>query len=310
MTLLITDPLFFEHDTGPHVECADRLRSITARIDASGLAARCTPGTYQPLTEDEVAELHDRRVIDRARISAEEGGGWVDSDTFVSPASYRVALAAAGACASAVDAVVKGETKNALCLVRPPGHHATPRRSMGFCLFGNVALAAQRARHLGLDRILIVDWDVHHGNGTQDLFYDRADVTFLSMHRYGNFYPGSGAADETGTGAGLGATVNVPIRYGTSRPDIHAAFTSALEKTADRVKPQLVLISAGFDAHRLDPIGKLGLETEDFAELTRRVLAVAQTHADGRVVSCLEGGYNLAALAESVEVHLNELLHE
>jgi acetoin utilization deacetylase AcuC-like enzyme len=310
MTLLITDPLFLEHHTGPHVERPDRLRAITARLDATGLASRCAAGTYRPLTEPEIVRIHEQRVIDHARSLAAEGGGWADGDTFVSPASYRVALAAAGACASGVDAVIRGEAPNALCLVRPPGHHATRHWSMGFCLFGNIALAAQHARTVhGLERILIVDWDVHHGNGTQDIFYDRGDVTFLSIHRFGGgFYPGSGDAHETGTGAGLGTTVNVPVRKGTTREEFHAAFASALEKTADRCKPELVLVSAGFDAHRLDPIGSLGLETEDFAELTRRVLDVAKTHAQGRLVSCLEGGYNLNALAESVEVHLRTLL--
>ena len=233
----------------------------------------------------------------------------LEADTVCSPASYQVALAAAGACASAVDAVLDGIDRTALCLVRPPGHHATPTHSMGFCLFNNVALAARRALERGLSRVLIVDWDVHHGNGTQDVFYDDPRVAFLSVHRFGHgFYPGTGDIDETGTGDGLGATVNVPLRFGIRRPDYHAAFRSALEKAADRCRPELVLVSAGFDADARDPIGSLGLEAEDFISLTRAVMDVAETHCAGRLVSCLEGGYDLDALAEGVQVHLETLL--
>ena len=245
-----------------------------------------------------------------ARQLAEAGGGWLEADTFVCPASYRVALAAAGACVAGVDQVMRGADRSALVLVRPPGHHATPSHSMGFCLFNNVALAAHHARkNFGLDRILIVDWDVHHGNGTQDIFWADPTISFLSIHRFGHgFYPGSGAADETGTGAGLGYTTNVPVRFGISRPDYRALFRNAIEKAADKIKPELVILSAGFDAHRRDPIGSLGLESEDFADMTRTLLAVTDTHARGRLVSCLEGGYHLEALAESVQAHLEELL--
>ena len=311
MTLLYTDPLFLRHDTGPyHPERPDRLRMVTARLAKSGAAGHCVHGDYQPLSAEEATTLHSPTQATLVRRLADNGGGYLDGDTPVCPESYTIALAAAGACASAVDAVLQGKGRNALCLVRPPGHHATPTRSMGFCLFNNVALAAQRARKgHGLTRLLIVDWDVHHGNGTQDAFYADPEVEFLSIHRYGNgFYPGTGAADETGTGRGLGRTVNVPLRYGISRKDYRAAFTAALEKAADAVKPELVLVSAGFDAHAADPIGSLGLEVEDFAEMTKRVIDVARTHAGGRLVSCLEGGYDLEALASSVQAHLEELL--
>jgi acetoin utilization deacetylase AcuC-like enzyme len=180
---------------------------------------------------------------------------------------------------------------------------------MGFCLFNNVALAARRAQAHGLNRVLVVDWDVHHGNGTQDVFYADPQVTFFSIHRYGHgFYPGTGDSDETGTGPGLGKTFNAPIHYGVHRPDYRAAFRSLIEKAADASKPELVLLSAGFDAHVRDPIGSLGLETEDFQDLTRLVMDVARTHAGGRLVSCLEGGYDLQALAESVQIHLETLL--
>jgi acetoin utilization deacetylase AcuC-like enzyme len=310
MTLLYTDPLFLKHDTGRHPETADRLRSITRRLDKSGLIQKCRPGSYQPLTEEAVGKIHSAKQIQSAKQVAQHGGGMLDADTIVCPDSFRVALAAAGACVAAVDAVIQGTEKNALCLVRPPGHHATPDRSMGFCLFNNIALAAHHAQVAHqLSKILIVDWDVHHGNGTQDIFYESPEVVFFSIHRYGNgFYPGTGAADETGRGKGLGHILNVPVRYGTGRPEYHDRFHRALEKAADKIRPELVLVSAGFDAHAKDPIGSLGLEVEDFATLTKDVLAIAKTHAKGRVVCCLEGGYHLEALAESVEAHLKELL--
>jgi acetoin utilization deacetylase AcuC-like enzyme len=310
MTILYTDLIFLEHYTGAHPENADRLRSIMARLEKSGLMAQCARGGFEPLTEETVAHIHSRGMIARAKETAAHGGGFLDADTVVSRQSFIAALEAAGACVAAVDAVVRNRDHTALCLVRPPGHHATPDRSMGFCLFNNIALAAHHARSAhGLDRILIVDWDVHHGNGTQDIFYEDPNVFFYSIHRYGDgFYPGTGAPDETGSGEGLGTTLNVPVRYGTTRADYRAEFRSALEKAADLIRPQLVFISAGFDAHVNDPIGSLDLETEDFVELTKNVLEVAKTHSGGRVVSSLEGGYNLDALADSVQVHLQELL--
>jgi acetoin utilization deacetylase AcuC-like enzyme len=310
LTLLYRDDVFLRHDTGRHPECIERLRSLHAVLDKSGLATLCNAGTFTPLTADAVAAVHDRRVVERAGQVAAQGGGHLDADTVLCPQSYDVALAAAGACVAAVDGVMRGLDRTALCLVRPPGHHATPTQSMGFCLFNNIALAARHARTAyNLDRILIVDWDVHHGNGTQDIYYADGAVYFYSIHRYGDgFYPGTGAADETGTGKGLGCTHNEPVRFGTLREEYLTRFTHSLESVADKVRPQLVLISAGFDAHKADPVGSLGLEVEDFAVLTERVLGIARTHCEGRVVSCLEGGYNLRALAESVRVHLETLL--
>jgi acetoin utilization deacetylase AcuC-like enzyme len=310
MTVLYTDPLFLKHETGRHPETAARLRSITAALAKAGLDKKCTAGTFKPLTEEAVGRLHDPKVIVAVKQLAAHGGGRINPDTVVSPDSYNVALAAAGACAAAVDAVLKGDDKTALCLVRPPGHHATPKRAMGFCLFNNVGLAADHARRKHqLTRILLIDWDVHHGNGTQDIFYEDPAVLFYSIHRYGQgFYPGTGAAEETGKGKGLGYTLNVPVKFGTPRQEYLDLFTQALEKAADKIKPELVLLSAGFDAHHKDPIGSLGLETEDYPTLTRRVLEVAKAHAKGRLVSCLEGGYNVETLGELVRAHLEELL--
>jgi acetoin utilization deacetylase AcuC-like enzyme len=311
MTLLYSDPLFLKHDTGQHPETADRLRSISARLEKAGLIRKCTAGSYKPLTEEAVREIHSAKQVQAIKQIAEHGGGHADPDTVICPESFNVALAAAGACVSAVDEVLKATDRNALCLVRPPGHHATPTRSMGFCLFNNIALAAHHAKKAhGLNRILIVDWDVHHGNGTQDIFYEDPQVVFYSIHRYGNgFYPGTGAENETGRGKGLGHIVNAAIRFGTPRKDYRSKFTDRLGKAADKIKPELVLVSAGFDAHAKDPIGSLGLEVEDFQTLSRQVLDVANTHAGGRLVSCLEGGYNLEVLAESVQAHLEELLN-
>ncbi|MSQ96351.1 MAG: histone deacetylase [Gemmataceae bacterium] len=310
MTILFSDPLFQRHETGRHPENPNRLIAIQNRLESAGLVTRCAKGTYAPLSPSDLCEIHTADVVHHARRLAEAGGEWLDADTFVCPESYQVALAAAGAGAAAVEQVMRGPQRTALCLVRPPGHHATPTRSMGFCLFNNIALAAQHARKtFGLERILIVDWDVHHGNGTQDVFWTDPTVSFVSIHRFGHgFYPGTGDADETGSGAGLGFTRNAPVRFGTSRLDYAALFRNAIEEAAAKIKPDLVLLSAGFDAHVRDPIGSLGLEVEDFADMTRTLRGIAATHAQGRLVSCLEGGYNLEALAECVQAHLEELL--
>jgi acetoin utilization deacetylase AcuC-like enzyme len=308
MTLLYYAPAFLEHDTGQHPEQPERLRQIMARLDATGLTAKCERPSWSPVTRERLERVHEKAHIDRIEAIANRGGGLIDSDTVVSSRSFEVARLAAGAACDAVDRVLSGEAKTALCIARPPGHHAVRERAMGFCLFSNIAVAAAVARdEHELDRVLVVDWDVHHGNGTQDIFYSDGRVGFLSIHRW-PFYPGTGAADETGTSNGLGATVNIPVTFGTARDVYHEQFALELEKLAARLKPQLLLISAGFDSHRADPIGSLGLEVEDFARLTRAVRDVAAVHADGRIVSVLEGGYNPPVLAECVEAHLRELM--
>jgi acetoin utilization deacetylase AcuC-like enzyme len=308
MTLLYYDPRFLDHDTGAHPESPRRLRQIASHLEETGLGAQCDLPTWQPATSEQLLRVHTQAHVDAVAALAARGGGSLDPDTVASAASFDVAKLAAGAACDAVARVLGGEEKTALCLVRPPGHHALANRAMGFCLLNNIAIAARCAvdEH-AIDRVLIVDWDVHHGNGTQDLFYDDGRVGFLSIHRW-PFYPGTGAADETGTGDGLGATRNVPVEFGTPRVQYHDLFRSSLEKFADDIRPQLVLVSAGFDSHREDPIGSLGLEVEDFAELTSIVRDVAATHADGRIVSVLEGGYNPPVLAECVATHLHGLL--
>lgn len=311
MTIVFTSDLFREHKTGAHPEAASRLDAIGQRLAQAKLtqniAQNITWGEIGPASRTSLTSVHVPSVIDHVKNLCDQGGGAIDPDTVVSRASYDVALAAAGAAINAVDAVMLGQQANALCLVRPPGHHATRERSMGFCLFNNVAIAAQHALdHHQAQRVLIVDWDVHHGNGTQDIFYHRADVVFFSIHRF-PFYPGTGSADEMGTGIGRGATINTPVAYGTSRKDYLRLFQSGLERALTVGQPDLIIISAGFDAHLADPVGNLGLATEDYGTMTRYLMDVAQTYCQGRIVSCLEGGYNPAALAASVEVHLSEL---
>lgn len=309
MTLLYTSPIFLEHDTGQHPENAERLRCITRHLAAQGLDEKCRQPEISAVSLERLSRIHSLQyVAELDEFIRTRGGGYLDADTVVCPRSFDAALCAAGAVCDAVERVLRGEDKQALCLVRPPGHHALATTAMGFCLFNNVAAGARVAtREFGLERVLIVDWDVHHGNGTQDIFWQDPQVAFLSIHRF-PFYPGTGDRDEVGGGQARGTKLNLPVRFGTSRPDILSLFTTELEKFADRMKPQLVLISAGFDAHRLDPVGSLGLETEDFIALSQAVLRVAEVHAGGKVISTLEGGYNTHALPACVEAHLRELL--
>lgn len=308
MTLFYDDPLFSEHDTGDHPENASRLVAARERLAAEKIDERCVRPTWTSATTTQLARVHDPDYVRTVEAFSQAGGGGIERDTVVSRRSFDAATRASGAVCDAVRRVTRGEDRTAFCLTRPPGHHATEADAMGFCLFNHVAVAARAAiDEAGLDRVLIVDWDVHHGNGTQDAFWDDGRVGFFSIHRH-PFYPGSGAASETGTRSGLGSTRNVPVTFGTPRETYLRQFTESLESFAQTIRPQLVLVSAGFDAHRADPIGSLGLETEDFATLTRGVRAVAETHAEGRLVSLLEGGYDPAALAESVARHLEELI--
>ncbi len=308
MTLLYYDPHFLAHATGRHPERPQRLKQVAARLEQTGLMSECPRPAWQPATREQLERVHTPQHIDHVFQVAAQGGGMLDPDTVVSSASAEVAALVAGAACDAVARVLGGEDQTALCIVRPPGHHALPAHAMGFCLFNTVAVAARAATdEHGVDRVLVVDWDVHHGNGTQDMFYDSERIGFFSSHRW-PFYPGTGSADETGTGAGLGTTRNLPFAFGTPRHEFLDRFKSELEQFAARQRPQLVLVSAGFDAHRTDPVGSLGLEVEDFAVLTQMVRDVAAVHAGGRVVSLLEGGYNPPVLAECVELHLRGLL--
>jgi acetoin utilization deacetylase AcuC-like enzyme len=308
MVMLFTDPRMLDHaPPARHPERPERLRAVLRQLERTGLMQSSPRGTVREATREELLRVHSNIYLDEIPRFEAEGGGPIEPDTWMSPGSNRAALLAAGAAVEAVSAVVEGAEHRALCLVRPPGHHARPDCPMGFCLYGSVAVAAADAvQRLGLERVLIVDFDVHHGNGTQEIFYDDPRIGFLSIHRY-PFYPGTGAADETGTGDGLGFTRNIPLPYGTSKADYHAAFRAGLDALADRVRPELVIISAGFDAHAEDPVGDLGLEEDDFERLTREIVGVANLHSRGRIVSVLEGGYNVSRLAGCVECHLKQL---
>lgn len=308
MTLLYSSPRFLDHDTGTHPERAARLSAVTEHLARTESGRQCSCPTWPPVSAARLARIHSPKYTKQVRQYAANGGGHIDADTIVSLRSFDVALLAAGAACDAVARTVQGVDRQAICLVRPPGHHARRARAMGFCLLNNVAIAARVATvEFGLDRVLIVDWDVHHGNGTQEAFWTDPQVGFLSIHRW-PFYPGTGAADETGSGPGLGTIRNLPIEMGTPRAEYRSRFARELEDFAARIKPQLVLVSAGFDTHCQDPIGSLGLETEDFTHLTRTVCDVAQAHADGRLVSLLEGGYNPPILAACVEAHVREMM--
>ncbi len=308
MTLLYMDDVFLQHDTGNHPECTARIQKVNERLEASDMLRQVRRCQVKSAEDADVLRVHSKQHLDHIRAFAAAGGGRIETDTVVCPASIKVALSAAGTVVDAVEKVVGGESAQALCLVRPPGHHAVPEAPMGFCLLGNAAIAARTAvQRLELDRVLVVDWDVHHGNGTQDVFYDDEQVTFFSAHRF-PFYPGTGRLSESGRGAGLGHTFNLPLAFGTSRKDYLAAFERVLSQAAETCRPDLLIISAGFDAHAADPVGSLGLETEDFQQLTQLVMQVAATHCDGRLVSVLEGGYNVNKLADCVELHLKTLL--
>jgi acetoin utilization deacetylase AcuC-like enzyme len=308
MVRLYTDRRMLDHITpAGHPERPERLASILRQLDRTGLSGACRAGQAREASDEELLRVHTADYLREVADFEARHEGRIEPDTWIGHGTNLAARLAAGSAVQAVRDVVQGPAKTAFCAVRPPGHHARPAHAMGFCIFGNIAAAAAEAlKGQGMNRVLIVDWDVHHGNGTQEIFDADPRVGFLSIHRY-PFYPGTGAADETGTGPGRGTKRNVPIRHGTARPDYIAAFRKALEELADRIRPELVLISAGFDAHAEDPIGDLGLEIEDFVTLTHLVQDVANTHANGRIVSALEGGYNLPILAGCVAAHLEAL---
>jgi len=308
MTILYASERFLAHDTGDHPECAERLVDMPSHLEDVGILDRCHRKPWEQASLERVAQVHETDYLGQLFEYASAGGGQIESDTVMSSESFDVALLAAGAACDAVRSVLHGEHRRAVCLIRPPGHHALAAGAMGFCLLNNVSVAARSAiEQFDLERVLIVDWDVHHGNGTQDIFWEDPQVGFYSIHRW-PFYPGTGSSSETGSGDGLGTTLNIPVEYGCSRTEYIDQFRLGLEQMARKMRPQLVLVSAGFDAHLQDPIGSLGLETEDFEELTASVLDVADEYAEGRIVSLLEGGYNPRVLAACVEAHLSELL--
>ena len=306
---LVYDPAFLTHRTGVHPENPQRLEAILRAVEQDeNLTRHLRRLTPRVAADEDLARCHGENMVLAARAISDEGGGLIDVDTVVSSESYDVARLAAGAGISAVDCAFAEDGGRAFALVRPPGHHATDRQSMGFCLFNNAAIAARYAQSkYGIETVLIVDWDVHHGNGTQDIFWRDNTVFYFSTHQSPH-YPGTGAREESGSGKGEGYTLNIPLRAHTSAQDHRAAFRDALHAIEHRLHPDLVIISAGFDSHRDDPLGNLMLEDADFAEMTKDILRIAEKHSAGRVIGLLEGGYNLDVLGGSVRSHLNALL--
>ncbi|GHO50181.1 histone deacetylase [Ktedonospora formicarum] len=320
-TALIYDPIFLEHITPEqHPERPQRLDESMKLLEALDWLKRDDLVQLAPraATIDELAAVHERQYIqeveaaskDAARIEATGGRKtqFFATDTYVSAKSYEAALKAAGAPLTAIDALLKGEIKNAYCLVRPPGHHAVAESAMGFCLFNNVAVAARYAiEHHGLERVMIIDYDVHHGNGTQEMFYDDPRVLYFSIHQ-APFYPGTGASTELGEGDAVGTTVNVPLPAQTGYHVYEAVFRQVMAPIMDRFDPQLILVSAGFDAHWDDPIGDMFLSTAAFFQLNKIILDNAQQICDGRVIMVQEGGYSISALEAGVATSINQLL--
>jgi acetoin utilization deacetylase AcuC-like enzyme len=309
-TALMADPIFREHLVGrQHPERPERFDAVLDGLKEAGLLERMLRIDARDATTDELTLCHTPDYLRIARRDVEAGQRHLSTgDTDITSNSWAVAVRAAGGVLNAVDAVAGGTVRNAFCAVRPPGHHANAGRGMGFCLLNNVAIAARYAqRKHGVARVAIVDWDVHHGNGTQDIFYRDGSVFFFSSHQW-PLYPGTGRADETGEGEGESATMNFPFPAGSGRREILGAVENSLVPAMERFRPEFVLISAGFDSREGDLLGRFTLTDEDFTDLTRTVMDIADRHAGGRVVSMLEGGYNLQGLASAATAHVAALL--
>lgn len=307
-TALVYDPLFLKHDTGRHPENAGRLQAIIAALESDeSLWSSLVKISPRNATDTDITRCHSARLIDHVQSLCEQGAPFVDVDTRICPESFEVSKRAAGAAVTAVDAVMSGDCDNAFALVRPPGHHATPSQAMGFCLFNNAAIAARHAQErYGAESVLIIDWDVHHGNGTQDIFYEDPTVFYFSTHQY-PYYPGTGESSERGEGKGKDFTLNIPLSAGTSARAHREVFSDGLKAIENAFHPDLIIISAGFDSRRGDPLGALLLEDSDFVEMTKEVNDIAGRYASGRVVAVLEGGYNLQTLGETVRSHVQAL---
>jgi acetoin utilization deacetylase AcuC-like enzyme len=301
MTIYATHPRYADHDFRGHPESAERIRAVWSGMDESGLTARMQRLEPEFLDADSVLAVHTADYLDLLRsISALPGTTHLDADTYAGPDALAIALLAAGGVTETVDRVLSGAATNGLAAIRPPGHHAMPNHGMGFCLLGNVAIAARHAqsRH-GVQRVLIVDYDVHHGNGTEAMFYDDPSVLYISTHQY-PFYPATGAATDIGTGRGAGYTLNVPLPAGSGDATYATAFDRIVWPAAERFEPQLILVSVGFDAYWADPLAGMRLTLSGYAHLAGEVIRMAERFCGGRIVFALEGGYNLDALRYGV----------
>jgi acetoin utilization deacetylase AcuC-like enzyme len=298
----LTDPLFLEHRTPPgHPESPRRLQGILEHLEASGRFRLLVDVPVSPAPRSSLLAVHDGAYLEEL---ARPGERYLDADTFVSARSFAAALAAAGAVCSALDACRAGEISRAFCAVRPPGHHAEPARGMGFCLINNAAVAARHAQGIGYPRVMIVDFDVHHGNGTQAAFYDDDSVFYFSTHEYPH-YPGTGAAGERGIGKGAGFTLNLPLPPGSGDAELLHAYRDVFRKEIDAFRPDCCIVSAGYDLHDGDPLADLRVSDAGVREIVRSIVAAS---AGIPLVFTLEGGYHLATLARCVDITLEELL--
>ena len=307
-TAFLFHPEFLQHDTGAfHPESPNRLKAVLSGLEQSGLSQRLQHVTPSPATEDQILLCHTKKHFDNIQKYAESGPVQIDADTRVSAHSFDAAMLAAGAAIQAVDGILNAEFEHAFAAVRPPGHHATTGRAMGFCLFNNIAIAARHlVQNRGLKRVLIMDWDVHHGNGTQDIFYDDPHVYYISLHKK-HHYPGTGWEEERGAGEAEGTNVNIPLS-GVPGPQLYEQRFQESLAAARAFEPEFVLISCGFDAHERDPLGNLGLRDETYGRLTQILLDFSATFGHNRIFSILEGGYDEQALAGSSSAHVRQLL--
>ena len=309
-TAIIHHPVFHEHDTGPaHPESPSRYSVVMKALrDDAQLWPTLLEVEARKAPKGDVQACHTPQLYKQIERVVSNGTGYLDADTVVSMRSFDAALRGTGAACEAIDLIMQGKATNAFVPVRPPGHHATAERATGFCLFNNVAVAARYAQnhYPEIERVAILDWDVHHGNGTQGIFYDDPSVFFFSTHQY-PWYPGTGSRGETGIARGAGYTLNLPLRAGTAALEQKRMFETGLDDIRSKFKPDLIIISAGFDSHKGDPLGQLLLEDEDFVSFTKAVKQWAADACQGRIVSCLEGGYNLQTLGETVRRHVEEL---
>ena len=307
-TGIVYDEVYLAHETGFHPENRERLRRAVEHLKKVGLWEKVKHIEPREATVEELSFVHSKKYIEDVKRFCLSGGGHLDADTVACERSYEAALYAVGGVLKAADAVMEGEVANAFCLLRPPGHHALPDRAMGFCLFNNIAIAAKYLqRHHSIGKIAVIDWDVHHGNGTEYIFRSDPTVFYFSIHRF-PFYPGTGSEHERGEGEGEGKTLNIPFTGWEGREVVLKKFDEAVLGPVAEFEPEFVLVSSGFDAFERDPIGGLGLKIEDYRHLTDTVCELASRTAEGRIVSTLEGGYSLEGLPLMIEQHIEGLL--